>query len=162
MAGAGAASDAAKTIVIKLGTSSILNEASLQPKIGTLSAIVESVQRLQSLGHRVVIVCSGAIGTGRMRMGYKEKPKRVEERQALAALGQVRLITLWDTLFGAVGISVAQVLLTRADLADSPRYYNARATLDTLLSGGFNAVPIVNENDTVGEEEEQVQGWRVH
>lgn len=117
MTDAGAAGGG-KTIVIKLGSSSILDEATLQPKIGTLAAIVETVRQLRVAGHRVVMVSSGAIGTGRIRMGYHDKPHLVQERQALAALGQVRLITLWDTLFGAVGLTVAQILLTRADLAD--------------------------------------------
>lgn len=84
---------------------------------------------------------------------YRKKPKSVGERQALAALGQLRLIALWDYLFGTVGIDVAQVLLTRNDIADRPRYNNARTTLNTLLSPPFNAIPIVNENDTVSVSE---------
>lgn len=141
--------DAGKTVVVKLGTSSILSESTMQPKIKIMSSIVETVLQLRTAGHRVILVCSGAIGVGRVRMGMTERPKDLGERQALAALGQLRLMTLWDNLFGVVGISVAQVLLTRADLADSPRYHNARTTLDTLLAPQFNAVPIVNENDTV-------------
>lgn len=107
-----------KTIVIKLGTSSILSESTQHPKIAILSSLVETCHTLRSLGHRVVIVCSGAIGMGRLRMHVNEKPKSLGERQALAALGQLRLIALWDSLFGTVGIDVAQVLLTRNDIAD--------------------------------------------
>lgn len=140
---------AGKTVVIKLGTSSILSETSLEPKIRIMSAIVETVSQLRKQGHRVVLVCSGAIGVGRVRMGMSERPQLLGERQALAALGQLRLMTLWDNLFGMLGLHIAQVLLTRADLADSPRYVNARTTLETLLSDKFDAVPIVNENDTV-------------
>lgn len=142
-----------KTIVIKLGTSSIISEETQLPKIAILSSLVETCHKLRSLGHKVVIVCSGAIGMGRIRMHINEKPKSLGERQALAALGQLRLIALWDSLFGTVGIDVAQVLLTRNDIADRPRYNNARTTLNTLISPPFNAIPIVNENDTVSVSE---------
>ncbi|EPQ32457.1 uncharacterized protein PFL1_00653 [Pseudozyma flocculosa PF-1] len=142
----------AKTIVIKLGTSSILSETTQHPKLSILSSLVETCHALRVKGHRVVIVCSGAIGMGRLRMKVNERPKSLGERQALAALGQLRLIALWDSLFGNVGIDVAQVLLTRNDIADRPRYQNARTTLHTLLSS-FNAIPIVNENDTVSVSE---------
>ncbi|PWN48436.1 putative PRO1-glutamate 5-kinase [Violaceomyces palustris] len=148
---AGASSQ--KTIVIKLGTSSILSESTEHPKIAILSSLVETCHTLRSAGHKVVIVCSGAIGMGRLRMHIKEKPKSIGERQALAALGQLRLIALWDSLFGTVGIDVAQVLLTKNDIADRPRYQNARTTLQTLLSPPFNSIPIVNENDTVSVSE---------
>lgn len=149
MPGSEASAAQGKTVVIKLGTSSIMGEDILQPKIRIMASIVETVHRLRSAGHRVVLVCSGAIGAGRVRMGMHEKPKDLGERQALAALGQLRLMSLWDNLFSVVGINVGQVLLTRTDLADSPRYYNARTTLDRLLSSPLDAVPIVNENDTV-------------
>ncbi|KIS71783.1 putative glutamate 5-kinase [Mycosarcoma maydis] len=148
-----AASSSSKTIVIKLGTSSIISEETQLPKIAILSSLVETCHKLRSLGHKVVIVCSGAIGMGRIRMHVNEKPKSLGERQALAALGQLRLIALWDSLFGTVGIDVAQVLLTRNDIADRPRYNNARTTLNTLISAPFNAIPIVNENDTVSVSE---------
>lgn len=138
-----------KTVVIKLGTSSILSETTLQPKVRIMASIVEAVSSLRAAGHRVLLVCSGAIGVGRVRMGLQERPKNLGERQALAALGQLRLMSQWDSLFGVIGINVAQVLVTRADLADSNRYHNARTTLDTLVSDTFDAVPIVNENDTV-------------
>lgn len=110
-----------KRIVIKLGTSSILSSLTNQPKLSVLSSIVETCAALRKDGHSVILVCSGAIGMGRLRMGLKEKPKSVGERQALAALGQVRLIALWDSLFAQVGLSVAQVLLTRNDLGDVSR-----------------------------------------
>ncbi|PWN28472.1 glutamate 5-kinase [Jaminaea rosea] len=140
------------TIVIKLGTSSVLSLDTLTPKLSLLSSIVETCHSLRLQGHRVVIVCSGAIGIGRMRMGIREKPKGVGERQALAALGQLRLMALWDNLFHQVGIDVAQVLLTRNDIADRPRYLNARTTLQTLLTT-YHSIPIVNENDTVSTSE---------
>ncbi|WFD36028.1 glutamate 5-kinase [Malassezia cuniculi] len=141
------------TVVIKLGTSSILDEERYQPKIGTLAAIVETAARLKSDGHRVVLVSSGAIGVGRMHTGKKGAVTKVAERQALAAMGQVRLSSMWDSLFATVGLATAQVLLTRGDLADSNRYYHARETLNALMSDSFDAIPIVNENDTVSPSE---------
>ncbi|PWN37161.1 glutamate 5-kinase [Meira miltonrushii] len=148
-----------KTIVIKLGTSSILSETTHQPKLSILSSLVETCHELRSAGHRVVLVCSGAIGMGKVRMGFMKPGSTstgrgtIGERQALAAMGQLRLIALWDTLFGELGINVAQVLLTRNDIADRPRFMNAQNTLRTLLSPPFNAIPIVNENDTVSVSE---------
>ncbi|MCO5555717.1 hypothetical protein L7F22_009262 [Adiantum nelumboides] len=148
-----------KTIVIKLGTSSILSETTHQPKLSILSSLVETCHELRSAGHRVVLVCSGAIGMGKVRMGFMSPGSTstgkgtIGERQALAAMGQLRLIALWDTLFGELGINVAQVLLTRNDIADRPRFMNAQNTLRTLLSPPFNAIPIVNENDTVSVSE---------
>ncbi|KAK0538712.1 Glutamate 5-kinase [Tilletia horrida] len=142
-----------RTVVIKLGTSSILSESTHQPKLSILSSIVEVCHDLRSKGHRVVLVCSGAIGMGRLRMGITAKPKAVPDRQALAALGQLRLMALWDSLFSNVGLNIAQVLLTRGDIADEARYQNARATLSTLLSDRYSAIPIVNENDTVSVDE---------
>ncbi|CAD6968112.1 unnamed protein product [Tilletia controversa] len=142
-----------KTVVIKLGTSSILSESTHLPKLAILSSIVEVCHDLRSHGHRVVLVCSGAIGMGRLRMGITSKPKAVPDRQALAALGQLRLMALWDSLFSNLGLMVAQVLLTRADIADETRYRNARATFSALLSDRYSAIPIVNENDTVAVDE---------
>lgn len=111
------------TIVIKLGTSSILALDTLTPRLSLLSSIVETCHSLRLQGHKVVLVCSGAIGIGRMRMGIKEKPSGVGERQALAALGQLRLMALWDNLFHQVGIDTAQVLLTRNEIADVSRAF---------------------------------------
>ncbi|PWN21394.1 glutamate 5-kinase [Microstroma glucosiphilum] len=140
------------TVVLKLGTSSVLNLDTLTPRLSLLSSIVETCHALRLAGHRVVIVCSGAIGIGRMRMNVRAKPDTLGERQALAALGQLRLMALWDNLFNQVGISVAQVLLTRNDIADRPRYLNAKTTLHTLLHT-YQSIPIVNENDTVSVSE---------
>ena len=98
-----------KTVVIKLGSSSILSESTLEPKIRIMSSIVEAVSQLRQNGHRVVLVCSGAIGLGRIRMNITTKPKNLGERQALAALGQLRLMTLWDNLFGMLGINLSLI-----------------------------------------------------
>ncbi|GAA6006310.1 hypothetical protein JCM10207_000601 [Rhodosporidiobolus poonsookiae] len=144
------------TVVIKLGSSSILHpEPPYFPQIATLSALAETCVSLRSLGHRVVIVSSGAIGMGMHRMdlpampGGKKRP--IGEKQALAAIGQGRLIALWDQIFSALKQPVAQILLTRNDIADRSRYLNATTTLSTLLSLGV--IPIINENDTISVSE---------
>ncbi|KAK0458619.1 glutamate 5-kinase [Desarmillaria tabescens] len=139
------------TIVIKLGTSSIVHEKTHQPLLSTLSSVVETVVHLRSQGHRVVLVSSGAIGVGLQRMNMPSRPKSLSGKQALAAIGQGRLIALWDDLFGHLEQPIAQVLLTRGDIADRTRYLNAVNTFNELLSMGV--VPIVNENDTVSVSE---------
>ncbi|KAI9059766.1 glutamate 5-kinase [Trametes sanguinea] len=140
-----------QTIVIKLGTSSIVHETTHQPLLSTLSAIVETVVHLRSQGHKVVLVSSGAIGVGLKRMEVATRPKALSKKQALAAIGQGRLIALWDNLFGQLGQPIAQILLTRGDISDRTRYLNAVNTFKELLSMGV--VPIVNENDTVSVSE---------
>ncbi|TFK31986.1 glutamate 5-kinase [Crucibulum laeve] len=139
------------TIVIKLGTSSIVHETTHQPLLSTLSSVVETVVHLRSQGHKVVLVSSGAIGVGLKRMDMASKPKNLSGKQALAAIGQGRLIALWDNLFGQLEQPIAQVLLTRGDISDRTRYLNAVNTFKELLSMGV--VPIVNENDTVSVSE---------
>ncbi|RPD59297.1 glutamate 5-kinase [Lentinus tigrinus ALCF2SS1-7] len=140
-----------QTIVIKLGTSSIVHETTHQPLLSTLSALVETVVHLREQGHKVVLVSSGAIGVGLKRMEVATRPKSLSKKQALAAIGQGRLIALWDNLFGQLGQPIAQILLTRGDISDRTRYLNAVNTFKELLSMGV--VPIVNENDTVSVSE---------
>lgn len=139
------------TIVIKLGTSSIVHEETHQPLLSTLSSVVETVVHLRAQGHKVVLVSSGAIGVGLKRMNIASRPKSLSGKQALAAIGQGRLIALWDDLFGHLEQPIAQVLLTRADISDRTRYLNAVNTFKELLSMGV--IPIVNENDTVSVSE---------
>jgi len=139
------------TIVIKLGTSSIVHETTHQPLLSTLSRVVEAVVCLKSQGHKVVLVSSGAIGVGLKRMDIPSRPKSLSGKQALAAIGQGRLIALWDNLFGQLGQPIAQILLTRGDISDRTRYLNAVNTFKELLSMGV--VPIVNENDTISVSE---------
>ncbi|KJA21060.1 hypothetical protein HYPSUDRAFT_42438 [Hypholoma sublateritium FD-334 SS-4] len=140
-----------RTIVIKLGTSSIVHETTHQPLLSTLSAVVETVVELKRHGHKVILVSSGAIGVGLKRMNLLKKPESLSGKQALAAIGQGRLIALWDNLFGQLEQPIAQVLLTRGDISDKTRYLNAVNTFKELLHMGV--VPIVNENDTVSVSE---------
>ncbi|KAF1913304.1 Aspartate/glutamate/uridylate kinase, partial [Ampelomyces quisqualis] len=129
------------------GTSSIVDEKTHQPLLSILSLIVETACRLHADGHRVVIVSSGAIGVGLRRMNLPRRPKHLPQVQALAAIGQCRLMSLWDQLFGHVQQPIAQVLLTRNDIADRTQYQNAQNTFIELL--GMGVIPIVNENDTL-------------
>ncbi|CAI6337133.1 unnamed protein product [Periconia digitata] len=135
------------TIVIKLGTSSIVDEKTHQPLLSILSVIVETAVKLHQDGHRVVIVSSGAIGVGLRRMELEKRPKHLPKVQALAAIGQCRLMSLWDQLFGHLHHPIAQILLTRNDIADRTQYQNAQNTFLELLNMGV--IPIVNENDTL-------------
>ncbi|KAI8450692.1 glutamate 5-kinase, partial [Phakopsora pachyrhizi] len=147
-------------LLFELGTSSIVSEKNLQPRLGLLANLVESCVQLRSNGHRVILVSSGAIGMGMRRMSvlegtnrsedpnrWNKKPKALNEKQALAAIGQGHLIALWDSLFSRLNQPISQILLTRGDLADRSRYLNASSTLNTLLN--FGVIPIINENDTL-------------
>ncbi|KAI0902408.1 glutamate 5-kinase [Annulohypoxylon nitens] len=135
------------TVVIKLGTSSIVDEKTHEPLLSILTLIVETAVKLRKDGHKVVIVSSGAIGVGLRRMDVDRRPKHLSKLQALAAIGQCRLMSLWDSLFGHLRQPIAQILLTRNDIADRTRYLNAQNTMNELLEMGV--IPIVNENDTL-------------
>ncbi|KAI8068486.1 Aspartate/glutamate/uridylate kinase [Gongronella butleri] len=135
------------TIVLKVGTSSICDEKTHYPLLGNLSRIVETILHLKSLKHRVVLVSSAAVGTGLRRLDMQERPKHQASVQAIAAVGQGRLMSLYDDLFGRFNQTVAQILLTKNDLADRTQYINAVNCLQVLLD--MDVVPIVNENDTI-------------
>ncbi|RKP36544.1 Aspartate/glutamate/uridylate kinase [Dimargaris cristalligena] len=135
------------TIVLKLGTSSICDPDTHMPQLANLSSMVELVSKLRNLGHRVILVSSGAVGVGLRRLNMPQKPKELAKVQAVAAVGQGRLMALWDDLFGQLGQPIAQVLLTRNDLAERTQYLNACNCFEALLDMGV--IPIVNENDTV-------------
>ncbi|KAH7329179.1 Aspartate/glutamate/uridylate kinase [Stachybotrys elegans] len=135
------------TVVIKLGTSSIVDEKTHEPLLPIVTLIVDTAVKLRKEGHRVVIVSSGAIGVGLRRMNLPKRPKHLAQLQALAAIGQCGLQSLWDSLFNHMSQPVAQILLTRNDIADRTRYINAQNTFNELLDMGV--IPIVNENDTL-------------
>ncbi|KAJ3073766.1 hypothetical protein HDU98_000757 [Podochytrium sp. JEL0797] len=139
------------TLVIKLGTSSIVNEKTLFPKMSTLSSLIETVHEMREMGHRVILVSSGAVGMGLKRLNMSTRPKTLAQTQAVAAVGQGRLMALYDDLFGQLDIPIAQVLLTKDTLAERSQYLNACNTFKELLN--FSTVPIVNENDTVSNSE---------
>lgn len=129
------------------GTSSIVDEKTHEPLLSILSLIVETAVKLRKDGHKVIIVSSGAIGVGLRRMDIEKRPKHLPRVQALAAIGQCRLMSLWDSLFAHLQQPIAQILLTRLDIADRTQYRNAQNTISELLDMGV--IPIVNENDTL-------------
>ncbi|KAI9208499.1 Aspartate/glutamate/uridylate kinase [Polychytrium aggregatum] len=139
------------TLVIKLGTSSICDEKTHLPKLANLSLLVETVVQLRNLGHQVVLVTSGAVGVGLKRLNMPRRPKHLAQVQAVAAVGQGRLMALYDDLFGNFDQPIAQILLTRDTLAERSQYLNACNTFNELLHMGV--IPIVNENDTVSHSE---------
>lgn len=140
-------------IVLKLGTSTLTN-GTLRLAAPLLIDFARQTSALMEEGHQVVIVSSGAIAAGRERLGFPDLPKDIPAKQMLAAIGQSRLMSTYEQIFGLYGLIVAQVLLTRMDLAARRRYLNARNTLNALLE--HNVIPIVNENDTLATEEIRV------
>ncbi|ORY03366.1 glutamate 5-kinase [Basidiobolus meristosporus CBS 931.73] len=139
------------TIVLKLGTSSICDEVTHLPHLANLSHIVETIVKLKSLGHRVVLTTSGAVGIGMRALNVDVKPPELAKKQALAAVGQSKLMSLYEDLFSMFKQPTAQILITKGDLADRTRYNNARDTFEELFKAGV--VPIVNENDTISVNE---------
>lgn len=140
----------ARRIVVKVGSSLVTNEGRGLDE----AAISEWCRQLAQLvlsGREVVMVSSGAIAEGMKRLGWPVRPKEVHELQAAAAVGQMGLAQMYETKLRENGMGSAQVLLTHADLADRERYLNARSTLLTLLR--HRVVPVINENDTVVNDE---------
>ncbi len=140
-----------KTIVVKIGTSSLTQPETGQLALSTIATLAETLCHLRSQGHRVILVSSGAVGVGCARLGLTERPKAIALKQAVAAVGQGRLIRIYDDLFTTLQQAIAQVLLTRSDLVQRSRYLNAYNTFQELL--GLGVIPIVNENDTVAIDE---------
>ena len=141
---------AAKRIVVKVGTNVVMRDDG-SASIGVLYGIAESLANLRRAGREVLLVSSGAVGLGAQRLGLHAKPAELEMVQACAAIGQSRLMSLYDDAFEKLGYRVAQVLLTEDDFRDHTRNENLRATLARLLSLGV--IPIINENDTVSTAE---------
>lgn len=137
-------------VVVKLGTST-LTDGSTHLSLPTMVALVRQMDALHRLGVRVALVSSGAMAAGREVLDYPALPRSVPAKQMLSAVGQPRLMAQWAQLFGLYGLTVAQVLLTRADLTHRRRYLNARNTLMALFDSGV--IPVINENDTVATEE---------
>ena len=140
----------ARRIVVKVGSSLVTDEGRGLDEV----AIGEWCRQLAALvadGREVVMVSSGAIAEGMKRLGWRTRPHAINELQAAAAVGQMGLAQIYETKLRLNGLGSAQVLLTHADLADRERYLNARSTLLTLLRHGV--VPVINENDTVVNDE---------
>jgi glutamate 5-kinase len=140
-------------IVIKLGTSTLTAGTNhISPPV--LIDMARQVQVLQKAGHQLIVVSSGAMAAGRARLGFPQLPKEIPAKQMLSAIGQPRLMALYEQLFGFYDLTIAQVLLTRAELSSRRAYLNARNTLLALLD--HNVIPVVNENDTIATEEIRV------
>jgi len=142
---------AAKRVVVKIGSALLVDESTGGIRRPWLEALADDVAALRAQGQEVVLVSSGAIAVGRRHLGLLEGPLRLEEKQAAAATGQIRLAHAYQEALARHGITVAQILLTLEDTEDRRRHLNARATLGTLLR--FAAVPMINENDTVATAE---------
>lgn len=140
----------ARRLIVKIGSSLLVDEASGHVRRQWLDSLCDDVARARARGQEVVVVSSGAVAVGRRHLGLTP-PLRLEEKQAAAATGQIRLAHAYQESLARHGITTAQVLLTLEDSEDRRRYLNARTTLDTLLKLG--AVPVINENDTVATAE---------
>ena len=139
-----------KRIVVKVGSSLVTNQgAGLD--LDALGNWARQIATLNTSGHEVILVSSGAIAEGMQRLGWSTRPTSVHDLQAAAAVGQMGLVQAYESSFRQYDLHAAQVLLTHADLADRERYLNARSTLTTLLS--LRVIPIINENDTVVTDE---------
>ncbi|HZD25531.1 MAG TPA: glutamate 5-kinase, partial [Alphaproteobacteria bacterium] len=142
----------ARRVVIKIGSSLLADSASGELRRAWLDALAEDVAALRVEGKDVIIVSSGAIALGRRSLGLKKgRALRLEDSQAAAAAGQIRLAHAYQDALARHSIPVAQILLTSDDTERRRRYLNARSTLATLLERG--CVPVVNENDTVATDE---------
>lgn len=141
--------DRAKKLVIKIG-SAVITQEDVGLNYEVLENIVSEVVKLKQR-YKLILVSSGAIACGRVKLRYYKKPLSLSEKQALASIGQATLIQAYEEIFEKYQIKVAQVLLTSEDLSHRLRYLNAKATLQTLLK--WDIIPIINENDTVATEE---------
>lgn len=141
----------AKRVVVKIGSALLVDDASGELHRAWLDALADDVNACMKRGQEVVIVTSGAIAIGRGPLGMRGRKLRLEEKQAAAATGQMRLTQAYQNALDRHGITVAQVLVTVEDTENRRRFLNARSTLDTLLK--LKAVPVINENDTVATAE---------
>ncbi|KIL97581.1 Glutamate 5-kinase / RNA-binding C-terminal domain PUA [Paramagnetospirillum magnetotacticum MS-1] len=144
---------AAKRLIVKIGSSLLVDESTGQVRRGWLETVAADIAACKARGQEVIVVSSGAVAVGRRKLGLTP-PLKLEEKQAAAATGQIRLAHAWQDALAHHSITVAQVLLTLDDSENRRRYLNARSTLETLLRLG--AVPVINENDTVATAEIRV------
>lgn len=141
----------ARRVVIKVGSALLVEAASGRLNRTWLETLAVDIARLRSRGQDVLLVSSGAIALGRRHLGLEPGKLKLEESQAAAAVGQIRLAHAWKEVLELHQLTVAQILLTFGDTEERRRYLNARSTLATLLKLG--AIPVINENDTVATSE---------
>jgi glutamate 5-kinase len=141
----------ARRVVVKIGSALIVDATSASPRAEWLAGIAQDIAALTARGVEVIVVSSGAIALARRRLKLTGAKLRLEEKQAAAAVGQIRLAQAWSEALSAHALTAAQLLITLEDTEDRRRYLNARATLGTLLNLG--CVPVINENDSVATAE---------
>ncbi|WP_247894978.1 glutamate 5-kinase [Azospirillum brasilense] len=141
----------ARRLVVKIGSALLVDSATGRMRREWLDALADDVAACRKRGQEVVIVTSGAVACGREHLGLVGRALRLEEKQAAAATGQIRLAAAYQETLARHGLTVAQVLVTLEDTEERRRHLNGRATIDTLLKLG--AVPVINENDTVATAE---------
>ena len=142
-----------KRVVVKIGSSSLTHEETGDLNLLKIEKLIRTLCGLKGEGRDVVLVSSGAIAAGRQALGGQKRPGTISEKQAYAAVGQARLMMVYQKLFSEYNHVAAQVLLTKDTMTNDASRYNAQNTFDELLKLG--AVPIVNENDTVSTHEIQ-------
>ncbi len=140
----------ARRVVVKIG-SRVLVQKTGRPDVRRIRSLVADISAIRKTGREVVVITSGAVGSGMEALGLKTRPTLLPEIQMAAAVGQTRLMSRYAELFGAKGIKVGQVLLTHSDFQHSVRRTNARRTIEALLRHGV--IPVINENDVVADEE---------
>jgi glutamate 5-kinase len=138
-----------RRVVVKVGSSLVSSSEGLDPR--RIRALASEIEKLSGARRDFVLVSSGAVAAGRARLGLRERPKTIPQKQAAAAVGQIDLMAAYKAAFDAHGRHVAQVLLTREDLTSRRRYLNAKHAFGALLEA--RVLPIVNENDTVAVDE---------
>ncbi|MBC7983254.1 MAG: glutamate 5-kinase [Candidatus Obscuribacterales bacterium] len=141
----------ARRVVIKVGSALLVEQGAGRVNRAWLEALAADIARLRARGQEVILVSSGAIAMGRRHLGLAPGKLKLEESQAAAAVGQIRLAHAWKEVLDTHELTVAQILLTFGDTEERRRYLNARSTLSTLLKLG--AIPLINENDTVATSE---------
>ena len=142
-----------KRVVIKVGTTTLTHETGLL-NLERIEILVRQIANLHNNGYEVMLVTSGAIGAGMGKLNLKNRPKTLPEKQAVAAVGQVALIHLYQKIFAEYGKNVGQLLLTASDINERSRYLNGRNTCFALFNVGV--IPIINENDAIAVEEIKV------
>ena len=140
-----------KRIVIKIGSSSLIHTETGRLDFHKLEILARELSDLHNQGKDVVLVSSGAIALGAAALGMKGKPAELEKKQACAAVGQARLMTIYQKLFGEYNQMVAQILMTKNTMVNNLNRHNARNTFEELLNVG--AIPVVNENDSISSYE---------
>lgn len=142
-----------KRLVVKIGTSTVIKSDG-EINASFINQLAKTIVELKNRNIETCIVCSGAVGAGKSQLKLARKPKRLPERQALAAVGQIYVMRAFAEIFKKHNLNVGQVLLTHEVLKDRVRYLNARFTMNSLFD--YGCIPIINENDTVATEELKV------